>query len=123
MDELADGQQVAWPATALAAMRVRRVVAPRTRSYKNALCVVTGPTPAASSVTRATVSETKPETNATYRPSLLIDGTRGSIMLGAGSKPAAARNWQLLDFAEASATDRSYPLVLDLDEDEPVAPQ
>ena len=92
VDEPAAGQHEAWPATALAGMRVRRVVVPRTRSYTNALCVVIGPTPAASSVTRATVSVTKPETKATIRPSLLIDGVSGSMVFGAGNMPAAARN-------------------------------
>ena len=104
-------------------MRVRRVVAPRTRSYKNALCVATGPTPAASSVTRATVSASKSVTNATNRPSLLIDGTSGSMMFAAGSTPAAARNGQLDDIPEAPATERSYPLVLVLSSSDPVAPQ
>ena len=108
-------------------MRVRRVVAPRTRSYKNALCVATGPTPAASSVTRATVSASKSVVNATNRPSLLIDGAHGSKAFAAGSTPAAARNAQLASandrVTEAPATERSYPLEIVLSSSDPVAPQ
>ena len=74
-------------------------------------------------LTRASVSASKSVTNATNRPSLLIDGVCGSMKLPPSCRPAAARNWQLDDIPEASATDRSNPLVLDLVEDDPVAPQ
>ena len=54
---------------------------------------------------------------------MLIDGVCGSMVFDPSCMPAAARNWQLADVPEAPATDRSYPLVLDRDEDDPVAPQ